>query len=67
MTAGLPQSAGCAEHGSPESARELLEGVCTALSDESADALRLGNDAVNHILMCAMADVIDAIDSLTWP
>lgn len=67
MTAGLPQSAGCAERGSPESARELLEGVCMALSDEGADALRFGNDDVNHVLMCAAADVLDALDALTWP
>lgn len=38
-----------------------------ALSDEGADALRIGNDDVNHVLMCAAADVLDALDALTWP
>lgn len=50
--------------GTPASVAELLDGIVRVLSVESDAAEALGDDHHSAVLICVLADVLDAIDAL---
>lgn len=50
--------------GTPASVAELLDGIVRVLSEESDAAEAIGNDHGSAVLICVMADVLDAVDAL---
>lgn len=64
-TAGRP-TARSAAPGTPDGAYGLLVGISEALGEESTYATARGCDHTAAVLMCLLAEVLDAQEALEW-